>query len=109
MRTRLQVLHEWTRQVQELLTTVHATRAATYALFAAGIFGREIAIGAVVPSVLFAGLVPEQLGELEVVGGVGPQRRIRHLRVETAFQARDGRSIDRRGGVAFSVRPEEVR
>jgi Transposase DDE domain len=36
MSTRMQVLHEWTRQVQSLLPTVHATRAATLALFSLG-------------------------------------------------------------------------
>jgi Transposase DDE domain len=37
MSTRCQVLHAWTRQVQRLLPTVHATRAATLAAFALGI------------------------------------------------------------------------
>ena len=37
MPTRRQVLHAWTRQMRTLLPAVHATRAATLALFAAGI------------------------------------------------------------------------
>jgi hypothetical protein len=37
MSTRLRLLHEWTRQVQTLLPGVHATRAATLALFSVGI------------------------------------------------------------------------
>lgn len=37
MPTRRQVLHDWTRQVQTLLPTVHATRAATLAAFALGV------------------------------------------------------------------------
>jgi hypothetical protein len=37
MQTRLRLLHDWTGQVQALLPGVHATRAATMALFAAGI------------------------------------------------------------------------
>ncbi len=37
MPTRLRLLHEWTQQVRSLLPGVHATRAATYALFALGI------------------------------------------------------------------------
>lgn len=36
MRTRLQVLHDWTRQVQAVLPAVHAARAATFAQFALG-------------------------------------------------------------------------
>ena len=36
MPTRLQVLHAWTRQMQSLLPAVHATRAATLAVFVAG-------------------------------------------------------------------------
>ena len=37
MPTRRQVLHEWTRQMQTILPTVHATRAATLAAFALGV------------------------------------------------------------------------
>jgi hypothetical protein len=37
MPTRHQVLHDWTRQVQRMLPTVHATRAATFAAFALGV------------------------------------------------------------------------
>jgi hypothetical protein len=37
MPTRMQVLHAWTRQRQSLLPAVHATRAATLALFSLGI------------------------------------------------------------------------
>jgi hypothetical protein len=37
MPTRCQVLHAWTRQMQSLLPTVHATRAATLAVFSLGV------------------------------------------------------------------------
>src|SRR4051794_3109718 len=40
MPTRCQVLHDWTRQAQRVLPAVLATRAATLALFAAGLLWR---------------------------------------------------------------------
>jgi Transposase DDE domain len=45
MPTRLQVLHAWTRQVQSLLPTVHAARAATFAHFALGmLWGQTVTL-----------------------------------------------------------------
>jgi hypothetical protein len=99
MPTRLRLLHDWTQQMRSLLPAVHATRAATYALFVLGIVWSGTVTLLKVAELLTA---PGQRWQAPVAIFKEAEWRSGHLTIAWAATAEEPwvRFSDRPGGTA---------